>query len=762
MLAQAARHRKAICLSINIIASPARAHNFLSRHGVPQHTQALRCFSSQPCRRQRTSGRETPEADQPSISSPSPVAKTKKKSLALPWMTRSEDGTPAAPDPLRAAQHVAMLLSKDRLDDAQTFTRAASKYAQLVVSWNHLIDYALKNQKLREALKLFQEMKKRAQVPNAQTFTILFRGFAQSQHPKTAVSEAVKLYQSMLTRERVQPNIIHLNAVLKVCAAAGDLESLFMIVETANDSMRSPNGQTYTIILNGLRAPLVGSRRQASADEQLRSAEEAATKEALQRAKTIWREVIDRWRAGAIVIDEALVCAMGRLLLLGDRSDRKSIPELIEQTMQISVKPQVEGLSPMRPAGAAMPSGVPISKSVVALSQPQSKKTSLSSSMGFAHPGNNSLSLVLETLADTGETSASLRYWDAFVQGHGVVPDAQNWIALLHAFSRGKNSTSAANALEKLPAEMTQSKHVRAVMKACLRDCLNQHAFANATRALNAMKTKLVLPDLTAMQTYLRVAYACKRQFENKAGQFDQKAKYAHGRQLGAALDNLQEPHAIIRKHIDGLQLDQIADSKEWLQKATILGDLVALSRKMIAAYDRLIFDDMVPEKVSEAIKPLRNQLNRLVVAYFEERLKRDPAFDRKAMEMEDDEQDAGAEDTMPQNMQTPAGNDAKPHGFSERKGKYYSGMHQINFEKPQHGEGESEATNPRRPQSVSWDESEPAPFRRSERGSHRARRPSSREARSPRRGQAGGSRDKAPLRQGQIQSKEEFWAMAE
>lgn len=673
-------------------------------------------------------------------------------------MVKSEDGSPSVPDPLLAAQHVAMLLSKDRVEDAQTFTRAASKHAQVIVSWNHLIGYTLGNQKLREALKLFQEMKKRAQVPNAQTFTILFRGLAQSNHPKTAVSEAVKLYQSMLTRERVQPNVIHLNAVLKVCAAAGDLESLFTIVESANDSARSPDGQTYTIILNGLRAPLVDRQRQPSEDEQLRNAEEAATKEAIQRAKTIWREVIERWRAGAIVIDEALVCAMGRILILGGPADSKSVVELIEQTMNISAKPQEEQgqVAQTIDVNSVQAS---TTKSIMSPAQTSPKKPGPGSSTGFATPGNNSLSLVLEALTQSGQTSPALSYWEVFVNKHGVKPDTQNWTALLHAFSRGRSSNSAANALDKIPADILQTKHVRAAMKACLRDMHNKNAFDNATRVLKSMTTKLVLPDIAAMQIYLRVADASKKPFENKEGFFDEKAKYAHGRQLGAAVNNLQEPHAILRQHVDSLKLDSIADSKEWLQKSALLQDLVAVSRTMYATYDRLIFDKLVPDKVAEAIKPLRNQLNRVIQGYFDERVKRDPAFDRKAAEKGETGQNAPVRKPREEVKQWPK-DAAMPHGFSQRKGKHYSGMHQIAFKKPEQFEENAKVIQlDRSRQQPAWGDMGSSWSQGQKRERSHTRGPPRQTTRSPNRRDQVNIRDRGPRRDGQVRSKEEFWA---
>ena len=101
-------------------------------------------------------------------------------------------------------------------------------------------------------------MKKRGQLPNVQTFTVLFRGCARSQHPKLAVAEAVKHYNMLMADKRLQPNSIHLNAVLNVCARAGDLDSMFLIADTVNDSTRAPTAYTYTTILNALRHHAIG------------------------------------------------------------------------------------------------------------------------------------------------------------------------------------------------------------------------------------------------------------------------------------------------------------------------------------------------------------------------------------------------------------------------------------------------------------------------------------------------------------------------
>ena len=116
------------------------------------------------------------------------------------------------------AQHVHKALSKGSFEEALLLTRMASRKMKVEVAWNHLIDYHMKKGRLHAAVKLYNEMKKRAQIPNAKTYTIIFRGCAQSLHPKLAVSEATRIYNFMLNLGSLKPNTIHMNAVLEVCA----------------------------------------------------------------------------------------------------------------------------------------------------------------------------------------------------------------------------------------------------------------------------------------------------------------------------------------------------------------------------------------------------------------------------------------------------------------------------------------------------------------------------------------------------------------
>ena len=61
-------------------------------------------------------------------------------------------------DPWNIEQYVQKALARDRFEEALLLTQTAGRDKQLVVAWNHLIEYQLKNQRLRPAIKLFNDV----------------------------------------------------------------------------------------------------------------------------------------------------------------------------------------------------------------------------------------------------------------------------------------------------------------------------------------------------------------------------------------------------------------------------------------------------------------------------------------------------------------------------------------------------------------------------------------------------------------------------
>lgn len=546
-------------------------------------------------------------------------------------------------DPYHIAKEVERVLAKDNFDQAVLLTRNASKNLKVTVAWNHLIGYQMRTFKLHAAIKTYNEMKKRAQLPNAQTYTIIFKGCAMSPHPKLAVTEAVKLYNNMLASDRISPNTIHLNAVLQVCAKAEDLETMFTLVKSADKNLRAPNNLTYTTILNALRAK-VNKRPDRDVPTQ---SQEREVQQTIQRAKEIWEEVLRKWRDASIVIDEELVCSMGRILLMGNYHDNDAIFPLLDQTMGITKDTQELSILAWKSLKAERESKEDVeetAKSSDAALLTASPKGGASQPALKVNPGRNTLSMVMTAIENTGKVNLARRYWIILTKNYAIEPDAHNWFALFGALRRGKSSTKAAEYLAEMPKAMMSSKIFRTAMLTCVRDNLNKSSFNNATRMLEIMLTAMRIPDMTVLRTYLRVAYANKRLFDEMAVQKDVgAAKLAWGRQMTVALENLWEPYQIASKQFSFGGLGPVpektfVDDEEreaWVQGAAPRAELAALARKMIAAYDRLIFDNMVPDVVAKRLAPRRNALNRFVVKYFESREKYEPGWNRKVTELE-------------------------------------------------------------------------------------------------------------------------------
>lgn len=84
------------------------------------------------------------------------AAEKEEELKKLKWATKKE--LQFTTDPYHIAENVARKLEEKDFEKALTLTREASKNKQVVVSWNHLIQYQLQNQKLHTAIKLYNEV----------------------------------------------------------------------------------------------------------------------------------------------------------------------------------------------------------------------------------------------------------------------------------------------------------------------------------------------------------------------------------------------------------------------------------------------------------------------------------------------------------------------------------------------------------------------------------------------------------------------------
>jgi hypothetical protein len=477
-------------------------------------------------------------------------------------------------------------------------------------------------------------MKKRAQVPNARTYTIIFRGCAISPHPKLAVSHATRIYNFMLKYGALKPNTIHMNAVLEVCARAGDLESLFTILATANTAHRSPDSYTYTIVLNALRYEVerVQANNLGLADEEVQR--EIQTN--VQRGRALWTDVMTNWRNARLVLDEHLVVAMGRLLSMGNYNDNQGVFELLEQTMEIprldlntvhlphipSSEPSADGEA--HSSQTTSPDGDSSSGSGSGSASPMS---SVPRPLGkvpiYAQPGNKTLSLVLTTLTNVRKTSKAYKYWSYLTRLRNVKPDAENYFVYLRALGAGHASERVAQLIEEMPRGLLSFITFRRAFATCVHDSLNQNAFDNACRIFDVMINTQRYADPLSMRLFLQVARGSTRHFYEDVPQSTSesmdaqsanpnpadfrassasstppplspamaKALRAHGRQITTALDRMWQPYRIVSSSLsypNPTEPPTTSPEELHARQRGNMQEIMATGRRMIAAIDRV------------------------------------------------------------------------------------------------------------------------------------------------------------------------------
>jgi hypothetical protein len=477
-------------------------------------------------------------------------------------------------------------------------------------------------------------MKKRGQTPDAHTYTILFRGLADCAHYPQALSKALSIYHSMDAENApVKPNVIHTNALLKVCARAKDMDAMLGVVaKLERKGLRAPSNLTFTTILNAIRKQAVEPG--ALLDEaQVR----AIRRKAIMDARKLWVEIIARWHQGDIWIDEELTCSMGRILLIGEKQDVMDVFSLIEQTMniprmvshdltedrnQLRSPLQVESVGRGERAIVLSDSTNP----VVAYDEFQvvsPPKPLLGRDSAYAKPGRNSLSLVLEALMEVRMKRPLAEYWNVFTNVHIVEPDSPNYHSYLRNLRALRASSETVKILLQMPKSMLEKKTFRIAMAACVRDMNNQTCFSNAGKILDLMQQSLSVLDLPTLHKYMDIAiHASLYTGEASASGDGRNSLYARGRQILRALNRLG-PCVINVRSALAYNQPPPPKIKEGSQADTDREAAFALVREMISAYDKLINHGLVGQDMHPALKRERSKLAAFVTRYTQKKTER-------------------------------------------------------------------------------------------------------------------------------------------
>ena len=459
-------------------------------------------------------------------------------------------------DPLKLANHIHHVLQNDNVEKALALVRLSNRAVANIVSWNHILDWNMKKGKTQVAFSVYNEMKKRGQKPDSHTYLLLLRGLADHAHYPHSLGRALSLYHSMSAPgNKVTPTIMHTNCVLKVCARANDMDSLWDIASHLPEKgPHAADHWTFTTILNNIRLNAVtgGIPSEETAEDTARRREEA-----IVQGRRLWEIVIQRWRAGDVKIDEELTCSMGRLLLVGSRPrDWDDVLSLIHQTMGLprliprlgtaarqevpiprirapntpsdmkndssevedpygDPKPGAEFeanqmYSPTDIFTAATTNTGPLQ--VQKATQPTVKSSQI---QAYAKPGPSTLSLVLEACLKMIAKQPATEYWSLLTDPTGayaVVPDLDNFHMRLRILRQAHASTETSTLLrEDLPAARIKParKTFAIAMAACVRDSRNPNAVEAAGRILDAAFQHISEPGARTLRLFLDCIQSC-------------------------------------------------------------------------------------------------------------------------------------------------------------------------------------------------------------------------------------------------------------
>lgn len=570
------------------------------RRGLATSTTSTRTL---PSRRNRQTELQPKNDETADATAAAPSRDQKALRMELRYLT----------DPLKFAKHVHYTLQCEKPEKALDLCRLASRTMDCVVAWNHTVDWHMRRGKINEAIKIYNEMKKRAQFPDSYTYMLLFRGFPQyrSHHDmgvkKQMAQKAVAIYNSMFApTSKVKPNVMHTNAVLRVCSLAQDMDALWTVAgKLPQSGASSPDHVTYTILLGAIRHNAFGEGDSVESTQM-----SSLRQQAVNEGRRIWLDIITRWRKGEIIIDESLVCEMANLLLVSRRmEDWDDVLNLIQQTTgikrllaplgsperkvdhvpkeeeqaEITAEDDSEGWVPT-PSSDAFLEVNPLPA--------ESSNSTTPNELVWVKPRNDILNAIITACNRMRASKTVYAYWDVFVKQFNIVPDLYNFHTLLGIMRLNRNSGKAAGLLQTLHAQHLelQNKTFRMAMAVCSRDVKNPNVVENATTMIDVMFKALPAPDYHTLVTYLSIAVTTR-----------------DGAKISSALEKLM-PLAQSITDDDKGRRPEIKHEKNFDKE-----NALELFRSMIGAIDTIVGRNLIPGPTHEQWKARQSELDSLV-----------------------------------------------------------------------------------------------------------------------------------------------------
>ncbi|KAL4871835.1 hypothetical protein BDV12DRAFT_163196 [Aspergillus spectabilis] len=498
---------------------------------------------SRPLRQNATNEREDPLM-QAAMGKTSSASKQAVK-LELAWLK----------DRIILAERVRRLLNQNNIALAAGIVRAAqSQGIDCIAAWNHILGYCLDKKNPKAAFRFWNDMKKRGRRPNERSYTIMFEGISKARvhDPINPVRVAQTIYRSISDpTTSTKPNIIHTNAMLKVCWRHGNMDLLWEIAaDLPEDGPGSPDTTTYSIILNAI----VDSVEEYASKLKKHELAGGYNKQlsGVAEGKRIWADVVYRWKRGQLALDNKLVSAMARVLWTGaGERHLYEVLQLYHQTTGVPIlaeEPSPDHSKVSRRANASKlfrsetEEAVPFVDDrgrllpavdapehfeelkgeeqedfdklfdpvVSADAEPYSDPTKPQSTTPHYIPiGNRELSVILETcLQMTNAVQVGKAYWTHLTQGdHGYrfQLDGPTFAAYLRILRVGRSSRLTVDVLrdQMVPTGNVFGISFHIAMTTCSRDRKNPNVLKHANELLRLMDANLMLPNHKVIAGYL-------------------------------------------------------------------------------------------------------------------------------------------------------------------------------------------------------------------------------------------------------------------
>lgn len=453
-------------------------------------------------------------------------------------------------DPLKFSQRIRLCMEKGNIPLALTLLRLASKTRDVVGSWNNAVDYFALKGEIMNAVRVYNEMKKRQQFPDARTYTILLRGILRNNKDKEALSKALSIYHSMeAPGSKVKPNIIHTNTVLEICSRVHDTDAMWGIVgKLPENGPGAANHSTYTTLLNALRWEAVRNENSSPLGSHADAADHPR-EVAVARGKAMWFLIADKWQQLELQMDEKLMRAMCLLLLCSSEpSNWDSVLSLITQVTGVPRQ-----LKPLMIATAEANSVAPDNLSTIepgtlvpvtnmrlptfgegANSDPFAERSFPTRSdrsakgrvpveglrkgsvvaTGTIRPNIETLTAVLDACLqiDTmhpniGAAAAARAYWTLLTdpkQSYAIVPDKNNLYSYLRILRRARASGEVLEVLKANPG-IIDEKAFKIAMPACARNFKSYKSLSEALEVYKMMMERAEKPDFPRMRTFVEL-----------------------------------------------------------------------------------------------------------------------------------------------------------------------------------------------------------------------------------------------------------------